>query len=383
MSAKKSILCFLSLLLLIQFLPSQNVKLLAQEVEDQKALQEYLQTINDGPYMFRQDGKLLVKYIYKGKLYEKPYKAWGEKLTVKIKPFKQKYSISLAKPRVDYADFKKVKKLFIISDIHGQYKIFRTLLVKHKVVTKKMRWRWGKGHLVVLGDIFDRGPEVTELMWTVYSLEQQAMRRGGRVHFLLGNHEVMPFYGDYRYVHKKYIQACLHILKIPYPQLYGPDTILGQWLRSKNTIIRINDILLVHAGVHPAIMEQKLKKRTINFLIRSNIGVAVEALKSVDILNFLFFDNGPLWFRGYFKDVEGQPKITPEVIQQTLDYFNAKTIVVGHTTLDQVTPLFKNRVIAIDSGIKSGEKGEALLWKKGRFYRAQLSGKQEPIKQAQ
>jgi hypothetical protein len=375
---RKSLILLITGLLLVLPALAQNQQS-ASQTQD-KALQEYLQTINDGPYMFRLNGQLLVKYIYKGELFTKPFKAWGQRLIVNIKPFKQKYIISLTKPRIDHDTFKGVKKLFMISDIHGQYKIFKTLLVKHKVVTKKMRWRWGRGHLVVLGDIFDRGPEVTELMWTVYSLEQQAAKRGGRVHFLLGNHEVMPLYGDVRYVHKKYTHAGQYILKMSIPELYGPTTILGEWLRTKNTIILINDILLVHAGIHPAIMEQKMNKRTINFLIRSNIGVSFDAIKSVDILNLLFFDNGPLWFRGYFMNIEGQPAVTPELIQQTLEYFKARTIVVGHTTLDQVTPRFKNRVIGIDSGIKTGERGEALLWKRGRFYRAQLSGKLIPIK---
>ena len=375
---QKSLVLFLTIILwqIPLMLPAQQAAAEKQE----KALVEYLQTINDGPYIFRQNGHLLVKYIYKGKLFDKTLKVRGKKRTVKIKPFKQKYSISLPRPTADPANFYGVKKLFMVSDIHGQYKIFRTLLQKHKVVNKKMTWRWGKGHLVVLGDIFDRGSQVTELLWTIYTLEKQAKKKGGRVHFMLGNHEVMPMYGDLRYLHKKYAHAAQYILKMSIPELYGPTTILGEWLRTKNTIIRINDILLVHAGIHPAILEQKLNKRTINFLIRSNIGVSLEAIKTVDILKFLILDQGPLWYRGYFKDMEGEQKMTPDLIQQTLDYFKVKTIVVGHTTLKQITPRYENRVIGIDSGIKTGKRGEALLWKKGRFFRAQLSGKLIPIK---
>ena len=109
------------------------------------------------------------------------------------------------------------------------------------------------------------------------------------------------------------------------------------------------------------------------------MGVSLAAIKSVDILKFLFLENGPLWYRGYFKAAEGQQELMPDLVQRTLDYFKAKNIIVGHTTHKQITPKYKNRVIGIDSGIKTGERGEALVWKKGRFFRAQLSGKLIPI----
>ena len=33
------------------------------------------------------------------------------------------------------------------------------------IIDKNLNWKFGKGHLVVLGDIFDRGSMVTEVLW--------------------------------------------------------------------------------------------------------------------------------------------------------------------------------------------------------------------------
>ena len=39
----------------------------------------------------------------------------------------------------------------------------------------------------------------TQVLLLLESLEQQAVRAGGRVHVLLGNHETMSVAGDFRY----------------------------------------------------------------------------------------------------------------------------------------------------------------------------------------
>jgi hypothetical protein len=228
--------------------------------------------------------------------------------------------------------------------------------------------------------VFDRGPQVTETLWTIHQLEQQARKKGGRVHLLLGNHEVGVMHGDVRYVHAKYVHAAEHILKIPVPTQYGPISVLGQWLRSKNTIIQINDMLFVHGGIHPDIMTRNLDMGGINNLIRDNLDTSREIIKEDELLKFLFFKNGPLWYRGYFPDEEDYPRLETPVVQQILDYFKVKHIIVGHTTQKKVIPLYDNRVFAADTGIKRGNQGEALYWKKGKFYRADIKGKKRRLK---
>ena len=64
----------------------------------------------------------------------------------------------------------------------------------------KDKWAGGKAHLVQTGDLLDRGKDARKVLDLLMRLEGEARKAGGRVHALLGNHEVMNMLGDLRYV---------------------------------------------------------------------------------------------------------------------------------------------------------------------------------------
>ena len=55
-------------------------------------------------------------------------------------------------------------------------------------------------HSVQTGDVPDRGADSRKVFDLLRRLTDEAAKAGGRVHALLGNHEVMRMMGDYRYV---------------------------------------------------------------------------------------------------------------------------------------------------------------------------------------
>ena len=61
-------------------------------------------------------------------------------------------------------------------------------------------------------------------------------------------------------------------------------------------------------------------------------------------------------------------------ISKILKLVDADHIVVGHTTNEQLTQLFNNRIFVVDSGLKRGKYGEVLIIKNNRFFRGTLSG---------
>jgi len=61
--------------------------------------------------------------------------------------------------------YRGVEKLAVMSDIHGQYELMRAALQNNGVINNAGDWTFGSGHLVVIGDVFDRGPQVTEALW--------------------------------------------------------------------------------------------------------------------------------------------------------------------------------------------------------------------------
>ena len=141
-----------------------------------------------------------------------------------------------------------VKQVAALSDIHGQFDTGRRLLEVQGIIDENMHWAFGEGHLVIVGDIFDRGDQVTELLWLIHNLELEAEAAGGKVHFLLGNHETLILEGDARYLNAKYRTTSGLTGKF-YQELYGRDTYLGRWLRSLPLVVQINETVYIHGGL--------------------------------------------------------------------------------------------------------------------------------------
>lgn len=114
------------------------------------------------------------------------------------------FTVSMkAKLEIEPSATKMPIKLFLISDVEGEFEGFRNLLISNNVMDENYNWTFGKGHMVICGDLFDRGNEVPECLWLIYKLEQGAKTKGGYVHTLLGNHDIMNLSGDLRYVQPK------------------------------------------------------------------------------------------------------------------------------------------------------------------------------------
>ncbi|RKX28344.1 MAG: metallophosphoesterase [Candidatus Zixiibacteriota bacterium] len=271
-------------------------------------------------------------------------------------------------------------KIFAISDIHGEYEHMADILRKGGVIDSDLHWSWGDGHLVVVGDIFDRGDKVTECLWFIYRLEQEARVLGGRVHTLLGNHEMMVLRGDDRYVNEKYLNGIARNSRIRHQDLYSPDMALGRWLRSKQVAIIINDILFVHAGISPIIVDSGLTLNDLNCNVHTGIDMRSSRLAFSEPVKFLLGSLGPLWYRGYHYEMENRyPKATNTDIDRILTHFSAKAIVVGHTEVDSLCGLYDNRIFAIDVPVDKLGSLQALLWENDHFYCVNGDGKLVPL----
>lgn len=135
------------------------------------------------------------------------------------------------------------------------------------IIDESFNWTFGEGHLIINGDVFDRGKQVTECLWLIYSLEEKAKLAGGYIHFILGNHELMNLSGNLSYVKEKYLQNSVKIGK-EYNDLYSKESELGRWLRTKNIIEKIGDLLFVHAGISKEVNELQMSVGQINDLAR-------------------------------------------------------------------------------------------------------------------
>jgi hypothetical protein len=275
--------------------------------------------------------------------------------------------------------FTNVEEIFAVGDIHGGYKTLVKLLQNQGIIDTHLNWSWGKGHLIFLGDIFDRGEKVTECFWLIYKLERQAYTHGGAVHLIIGNHELMIMTDDLRYVSAKYTYMTQY-LERSYSSFYTDITELGRWLRTKNAAVKIDDKLFIHGGISPEILAQDMSIYSMNKCLWDYFSRNIDSTNIERINAILHHITGIFWYRGYFFEVEDCPMITEEEIDQTLELYDVSKIIIGHTNVKEIKPLYHNKIYATDIPFyEDGYELQGLLIKNKKYYRALLDGTLERI----
>eukprot|EP00177_Eucheuma_denticulatum_P007669 GFKZ01013950.1.p1 GENE.GFKZ01013950.1~~GFKZ01013950.1.p1 ORF type:complete len:454 (-),score=66.06 GFKZ01013950.1:2303-3565(-) len=93
-------------------------------------------------------------------------------------------------------------RLVALGDVHGDLEAMRSALLFAGLIDSKDNWIGGRAHLVQVGDQMDRGSRERDIYKLLFHLQDTAPKHGGRVHILLGNHELMNSRLDFRYVTK-------------------------------------------------------------------------------------------------------------------------------------------------------------------------------------
>ncbi|MES1214317.1 MAG: metallophosphoesterase [Bacteroidota bacterium] len=331
----------------------------------------------DGPYVFYKNDKVFTEYILQvgvSKIVKEDSVALSQKQNIVLKVNTDEpgkfFSVRLKDKLEEEKDVtKKVSKVFACSDIEGNFAGFRKLLQGNGIIDNSLNWSFGDGHLVLIGDFFDRGEQVTEVLWFIYLLEEKAKAAGGYVHFILGNHEIMNLSSDLRYVNAKYTNNAV-LLGERYESLYTANTELGRWLRTKNVIERVGDVLYLHAGISSEINRLAMSVRDINKLARPYYADTLYDYKDPR-QGLIMADLGPFWYRGYYT---GKTKATQEQVDSTLWQYNVRHIATGHTIVaDTVSVWYDGKVFNTDVHHAAG-KSEALLIEGDNYYRVSATG---------
>jgi hypothetical protein len=280
-----------------------------------------------------------------------------------------------------------VEKIVAVGDVHGDYDNFVQVLRHAGIINRRGNWTAGETHLVQLGDLPDRGPDTHKAIELLIKLERQAARRGGMVHVLIGNHEAMNMLGDLRYVHpgeyeafvdrnserlrERYFELVVQQRKSADPLFevtpefenlfnqqvplgfvehrvaWSPDGEYGSWVLSKQAVIKVNDILFLHAGIGPEVLGMTLEQINNGVLDELRGGEAGQVGES----GLATSQGGPLWYRGMASNDEA---LELAHVNAVLDFYDADRIVVGHTPgLATIVPRFGARVLVIDSGLSA------------------------------
>ena len=319
-------------------------------------------------YFTRIDGEISMSK----EVIENPDNAEIEVFNPVFDPFKVKLNVE---PESVEAEFPASSKVTVISDIEGNYSALYALLKSQGIVNEQGDWTYNDGHLVMLGDLFDRGPDVTPVFWWLYKLEAEARKAGGHVHILLGNHEVMIFEGDTRYINDKY-KAQANETGMSYSYLYSTNTVLGKWLRTKPAVIKIGDKLFSHAGISPDVLALGLELQEINELVQDRVLFQASQSNTGDY-NTIFGSTGIFWYRGW---VDDPPSV--DVLNEILGKYGARHVVIGHTIVPNIQASFDYKLIMADvMQPKDVNKSpvRALSIEDGEFYEVNTLGQRKPI----
>lgn len=291
--------------------------------------------------------------------------------------------------------FDKVSRVVAVGDVHGGFDEFVAVLRSAGVIDGRNRWSGGSTHLVQTGDVPDRGPASRKVFDLLMDLEKQAPKAGGRVHALIGNHEVMNLIGDLRDVSDAEFGAfrtgdsaairdrAFELLADParkaepgyrdawnqdhplgwveHRQAFGPKGKYGKWLRTHNAIVRVGDLLLMHGGLSAKYADLTLAQ--VNARVRQELDdpALLQGGMAVD-------EEGPLWYRGLAREPEAA--IAP-LVERLLQQHAVRHIVIGHTILaPAIVPRVNGKVVAIDVGLSAvyGGPPACLIAEEGRVF---------------
>jgi hypothetical protein len=279
-------------------------------------------------------------------------------------------------PAPETASLPLPERIAALSDIHGNFAGMTALLQAHGVIDAKQQWTFGRGHMVVVGDVFDRGGRVTECLWLLRHLGAQALKAGGRVHMLLGNHEIGALRGDERYLHPDYQELHKKLLGRDQKTLYGPTTELGRWLRSRPVLLRLGPFLFVHGGPSPAMMAEEKDLDAFN--------AAFQKVVDQEGRPRLLGKDSPLWYRGLLPgNGSKRPDASGQEVEDMRRHFGVRTLVVGHTTLmGGITAFHGGRVHGIDADLQTPGHGELWLFRQGACFRGFRDGSAQSLELA-
>jgi hypothetical protein len=227
--------------------------------------------------------------------------------------------------QADEWHFSDVDRIVAVGDVHGAYDALVATLQEADVIDSDLNWSGGKTHLVSTGDLLDRGPKSRAAMDLFIRLENQALLAGGRVHLMLGNHEVMNLTGDLRYVSNEEYAAFLDdespeerehwyqlfrrskpadsdesAVRWEFDQKAPPgyfghrrafrhDGYYGKWLLQKPIIVVVNETAFVHGGLPPYVAEhgltginEGLKKDLIDYVVTRGQLADADTMSPID-----------------------------------------------------------------------------------------------------
>lgn len=290
-----------------------------------------------------------------------------------------------------------VKRVVAVGDIHGDLNALLKILVKKELIDRDGHWIGSDTHLVMMGDLINGSEYSKDILDYLIGLEKEAEYAGGKLHVLLGNHEVRLLFGDVESLSSRNLRSFAWDLDEREEMeqrvnryFYSPNGKYAKWFQTKNTIVVINNVAFVHAGLKPEWFADKdaataleLINSTVRYLIKRAKRLSVEdknltwtvGLEWQNLKNKFTFSGilGPIWDRGFGtreRDDVGinalpsqKLSVDKRSLRELLESLGLVKLVVGHHPVRSGNiylshPYWSKWVTVIDTRISEAMGGE-------------------------
>ncbi|AUF82472.1 calcineurin-like phosphoesterase [Tetraselmis virus 1] len=255
-------------------------------------------------------------------------------------------------------------RIIVVPDVHSDLKKAKECLRLAGVLNRKDEWVGGNTIVVQIGDQVDggeRGPVVkrkehvcnlatkrdVSVIRFFNKLHNKAIEDGGAVYCIVGNHEMMNVYGDFRYAGIDDCEKCARVRGLAFQKGGAVARILAT---TRNIYIKIGRIVFVHAGFLPwhlkamGMQPHRINNTFTNMLLGNPVSQIDQAVFDRVTMDM----QGILTNRSYTPDRH----ISVVEVDEVLDYLDADHMIIGHNAHQQgITPLHGGRVWVVDPGM--------------------------------
>jgi hypothetical protein len=255
-------------------------------------------------------------------------------------------------------------RIVAIGDLHADIGVTRKAFRLAGATNEKNEWIGKSLTIVQLGDIIGRSDDERQVLDFLFDIRKKAEAGGGKVHVLLGNHEVMAGRLDNQAVGPNPFPGYTGIpglnLKDPRLQFLEPNERArgaalmpggpyAKRLAEFPTVLQIGGTVFVHGGVVPRWARYGIDK--INAEVSQwLLGRAPEPDSAKGV------DDGDrvMWTRQFSSNVDERDCAE---LDESLKILGAKRMVVAHTVHAVITPRCDGKVWAIDVGMSRAYGG--------------------------
>jgi len=270
------------------------------------------------------------------------------------------------------------ERLVAIGDLHGDLEKTRETFRLSGLIDDKDHWTGGKTVVVQVGDQLDRGPKEIHILLLLERWKQEAVKTGGQLISMNGNHETMSCKGDFRYAQEgfeefqiwkfwyelgqKWKRRCGIDLK-PLPEVSDqvPLRAVARWqglqcggpitkrfLAPQSTVQIVGKSLFAHGGLLQEHLDYGLEK------LNDEVNAWMLAPhKTVKMPRHVRGRDSVVWSRHFGS--ENQDECQCDLIDSLFRQMAVNRMIIGHTIQGSgINTACADRVFRIDVGMSKG-----------------------------